>query len=143
MNGDSIPDTDHVLRHVKARFIQGEEIDGSAFRLRDNERELSFNWMEHYRNHTPDEQLQLIRDTFPLKLNRKDRFAKLNVGSAKNHVNSGHPEKKTIDFIEDEIDEKDLKIPSHCLMTGEPDIDEMIGDLLAERILEKPLAVLP
>jgi hypothetical protein len=117
MNGDSIPDPGHVLRHVKARFIQGEEIDGSAFRLRDNERELSFNWMEHYRNQTPDQQLQLIRDTFPLTLKKKDRFVKLNVGSAKHHVNSEHPEKKTIDFTED----GDAQVPSHCLMTGQPD----------------------
>jgi hypothetical protein len=45
MNGDSIPDDDHVLRHVKARFIQGDEIDGSAFFLRPGETQLSFNWM--------------------------------------------------------------------------------------------------
>ena len=53
MNGDSIPDADHVLRHVNGRLIQGEDIDGSGFRLRENEPKLSFNWMEYYRNCTP------------------------------------------------------------------------------------------
>jgi hypothetical protein len=111
MNGEPIPDPDHVLRYVKARFIQGEDIDGSGFRLRENETELSFNWMEYYRNRTADEQLQLIRKTFPLKSNKKDKFVKLNVGSAKRHVNGEHPENKTIDFIED----GDEQVPSHCL----------------------------
>jgi hypothetical protein len=133
MNGDSIPNPDHVLRHVRGRFVQGEDIDGSGFQLRENETELSFNWMEHYRNHSPDEQLQLIRQTFPLELRKKDRFAKLNVGSAKQHVAKEHPEGRVINFIEDGSEE----VPSHCLMTGQPDIDQMIGDLLAECILEK------
>jgi hypothetical protein len=133
MNGDSIPDADHVLRHVKGRFVQGEDIDGGGFRLRAGEPELSFNWMEYYRSCTPDEQLQLIRRTFPLKLNKKDRFAKLNVGFTKHHVSTAHPEKKVIDFIED----GDEEVPSHCLMTGDPDIYEMLADILLECILEK------
>jgi hypothetical protein len=137
MNGEPIPDPDHVLRHVNARHVQGEDIDGGGFRLRDNEKELSFNWMEYYRNRAPDEQLKLVRDTFPLKLKKKDKFVKLNAGAAKHHVSSEHPEKKVIDFIED----GDEKVPSHCLMTGNPDIDEMIGDLLAECILEKFAAI--
>jgi hypothetical protein len=138
MNGDSLPDPDHVLRHVKARFIgENGDIDGSGFRLRETETKLSFNWMEHYRNHAPDKQLQLIRDTFPLKVKKGDKFVKLNVGSAKRYVSNEHSEKKTIDFIED----GDLKVPSHCLMTGDPDIDEMIGELLVDCILEKFLAI--
>ena len=111
MNGESIPDPDHVLRHVKARFVQGKDIDGSGFRLRENESELSFNWMERYRNHSADQQLQLIRKMFPLELKKKDRFAKLNVGAAKQYVVNEHPEKKVINFIEDGSEE----VPSHCL----------------------------
>jgi hypothetical protein len=37
MNGEAIPDADHVLRHVNGRLIQGEDVDGSGFRLRENE----------------------------------------------------------------------------------------------------------
>lgn len=133
MNGESIPNADHVLRHVNGRLIQGEDIDGSGFRLRENESNLSFNWMEYYRNHSPDEQIQLIRDTFPLKLKNKDKFVKLNVGSAKSHVNGEHPQKKIVDFLEDATP----VVPSHCLMTCESDMDAVIGDLLAECILEK------
>jgi len=133
MKGDSIPGSDHVLRHVNARLIQGDEIDGSGFQLRKDETELSFNWMEYYRTLTAEEQIQSIRDTFPLNVKKKDKFVKLNVGHAKNHVSSEHPEQKTIDFVEDGCP----KVPSHCLMRGEPDIDAMMGDLLAECILEK------
>jgi hypothetical protein len=61
------------------------------------------------------------------------QFMKLNVGFAKNHVSGEHPQNKVIDFIED----GDLQVPSHCLMTVEPEIDAMVGDLLAECILEK------
>ena len=137
MNGEPIPDSDHVLRHVKARFVQGEDIDGGGFRLREGEHALSFNWMEYYRDCTPDEQLQLIRKTFPLKLNKKDKFAKLHVGSTKQHVRAEHPENKVIDFIED----GDGQVPSHCLMTGEPDIDDMMADLVTDCVLEKLPAI--
>jgi hypothetical protein len=137
MNGEPIPDLDHVLRHVNARHIQGEDLDGSAFRLRENEAYLSFNWMEYYRNRSPDEQFQIIRDTFPLKCKKKDKFVKLNVGSAKRHVKKEHPEKKVIDFIEDGIP----VVPSHCRMTCQPEMDAMIGDLLADCILERFSAI--
>ena len=132
MKGECVPDSDHVLRHIKGRFIEGDEIDGGGFRLRETETELSFNWIEYYRTLTSDEQLQKIRDTFPLEVKKKDKFVKLNVGRAKNHVSREHPEGKVIDFIEDGDDE----VPSHCLMTVVPEIDEMIGDLLVECILE-------
>ena len=69
------------------------------------------NWMERYRNHSADQQLQLIRKMFPLELKKKDRFAKLNVGAAKQYVVNEHPEKKVINFIEDGSEE----VPSHCL----------------------------
>ncbi len=133
MKGDSIPNSDHVLRHVNAKLIQGEDIDGGAFRLRKDETELSFNWMEYYRTLRIEEQIQSIRDTFPLKVKKKDKFVKLNVGQAKSHVSGEHPQKKTIDFIEDGC----VKVPSHSVMRGEPDIDAMMGDLLADCILDK------
>jgi len=68
-----------------------------------------------------------------LKRKKKDKFVKLNVGFAKSHVNGEHPQKKVINFIEDGIP----LVPSHCLMTCESDMNAMIGDLLAECILEK------
>jgi hypothetical protein len=137
VKGDSIQDAHHVLRHVKARFIQGDDVDGSAFRLRkteqSTEQSLSFNWMEYYQNQTPANQLQLIRETFPLKCKRNELFVKLNVGSAKRYVASEHSQGTTIDFFED----GDNDVPSHCLMTGRPEIDDLVGDLLVECILEK------
>jgi hypothetical protein len=67
---------------------------------------------------------------------------KLNVGSAKSHVNKEHPEKKVIDFIEDGIIEDGIPVvPSHCRMTCQPEMDAVIGDLLADCILERFSAV--
>lgn len=113
LNGDSIPNADHVLRHVKGRFIQNGEIDGSAFRLREGESHLSFNWMEFdfYRSRTVEEQVQLIRENFPLKLASKDQFPSLNVDAVKHHVSSEHTAGKVIDFVED----GDETNPSHCI----------------------------
>jgi hypothetical protein len=73
-----------------------------------------------------------------LQLKKNDKFAKLNVGFAKQHIANEHPEKKRANFIEDAT----LEAPSHCLMTGEPDIDAMMGELLLDCILETFPAVL-
>jgi hypothetical protein len=73
-----------------------------------------------------------------LRLKKKDKFAELNVGFSKRHVNSENPENKIIDFIEDGIFKDGIPLfPSHCFMTCDPDLDAMIGDLLAECILAK------
>lgn len=123
-----------MLRHVKARFIEGGRVSGTAFRLRENEAELSFNWMEFdfYRNHTAEEQVALIAERYPLRLSRRDQFASLNVGAAKRFVLREHPAAKAIDFIEDGRADN----PSHCLMKV-PEIDDMVGDLLAQCVLQR------
>jgi hypothetical protein len=139
LNGEPIPDADHVLRHVKGRFIQNDQISGASFRLRENENELSFNWMEFdfYRSHSAEEQVALIRANFPLNLSPKDRFASLNVGAAKLRVLNEHPAAKVLDFIENGYVEN----PSHCFMTIE-ELDDMVGDLLAQCILNQFPAVI-
>jgi hypothetical protein len=133
LKGDPIREEDHVLRHVKARYIENGDISGGAFRLRKDETELSFNWMEFYRQQSLEEQVALVRQTFPLQVKGSELFVRLNVGQAKTCISQEHPEKKTINFIED----GDTTVPSHCLMTGSPDIDDMIGDLLVHCILER------
>lgn len=126
-----------MLRHVKSRYIENGDISGVAFTLRKDETELSFNWMEFYREHTLETQVELIRRTFPLKVKASDLFARLNVGQAKTCISQEYPEKKAINFIEDGCAE----VPSHCLMTGIADIDAMIGDLLVQCVLGRFPAV--
>ena len=77
--------------------------------------------------------MALIRQTFQLQVKRSELFVRLNVGQAKTRISQEHTEKKTINFVEDDDD----RMPSHCLMNGIPDIDAMIGDLLAQCILER------
>jgi hypothetical protein len=122
---------------VKGRYIEDGDISGAAFSLREGETELSFNWMEFYREHPLEEQVALIRGTFPLQVKRSELFVRLNVGHAKMHIVQEHPERKSINFIEDD----DEAVPSHCLMNGSPDIDDMMGDLLVQCIFERFPAV--
>ena len=97
-----IPNDDHVARHCRHRNVDGTNVSGKEFELRlkldPPESYLSVNWMEATGKSTIDDQLVLIRKAIPLQFHRKDRIARLKVGTATQRVfqNVG---RLVIDFI--------------------------------------------
>lgn len=144
MNGDDLPNDNHVVRYVKPSLIDEEVVDGSAFVLRDNEYGLSVNWLEAFGGSDQQIQLNNVRRVFRLKKSKNGRFAKLNVGDTKRLVSEGAKEAglivdlgmteaplvRTTEFEAD---------PSHANITGVPlsggDVAMVVGDLIADCLL--------
>lgn len=87
MEGDPLPDDDHVSRYCKPSSVGARGLPlVSAFRLRVSESSLSVNWLEAFGAATTDEAVSRVRALFLARgfgLRANGRFAVLNVGVAK------------------------------------------------------------
>lgn len=86
MKGDPIPETDHVCRYCKPRAVENGKPLVAAFELRENERDLSVNWVEYFRLTDREQAICEIRKAFRakgFKIKASGRFAVLNVGEIK------------------------------------------------------------
>ena len=149
MKRDNLPAEDHIVRYVKPSMIQDDgTADGSDFRLRPtrpDETGLSVNWLEAFapgKTHQLDEVRRLCR----VKRNPNGRFAELNVGTVMSKVSS---ELETLRIVHDPLVEEGLfdADPSHAEMYGLPSGDSdqamLIGDLIAECIIDMHPAIVP
>lgn len=87
MEGDPLPDDDHVSRYCKPSSVGAQGLPlASAFRIRASESALSVNWLEIFGASSTDDAVDRIRTLFLASgfgLRVNGRFAVLNVGAAK------------------------------------------------------------
>lgn len=138
MNSADLPDNDHVVRYAKPTSVREDgSVDGSAFRLRRNDRGLSVNWLEYFQGLLKSQQLDKIRQLSRLTMRPNGRLAELNIADAKRHVQS---RLTTLRFIHVPlaVEGKYQPDPSHAEITGLPPGDSpeaaLIGDMIAECI---------
>jgi hypothetical protein len=138
MKGDPLPSSDHVSRYCKPKTLSeaGQPL-GSAFFLRKGEEYLSVSWLEHFGRLGIEELLQEVREHTVLTPKRSARYAILNVGDTINHVNENSERKIKITHEPSNSD------PSHSGIRGYSYEDEMIGDLIAEKVVSTHPAKTP
>ena len=138
MNGQDLPDGDHVVRYASPRQVLEEGgVDGSAFRLRRQDMGLSVNWLGCFRERCKSRQLDEVRRRSRITMRPNGRLVELDIGAVKAHVLERCP---AIRFIhrplaaEDEYEAD----PSHGEIVGLPPGDSpesaLIGDMIAECI---------
>lgn len=137
MNGDLVPNSDHISRYCKSTCIDKGRINGTAFYLRDGEESLSVNWLEFLKCPHRAEQIRIIRRVLETKLNLSSRakIAVLNVGDLKKYVYLESADNRKLDVIHNPILEPHPD-PSHSEICNlRPDYD-VIADLLADIVQE-------
>lgn len=140
MTGDQIPDSNHVARYCSAtRITEDGRVSGAAFQLRRAEEYLSADWIEKFQSadrSTQIVQLRLELSASGFKLGATAKFAVLNVGMTIETVRAGSLDRRVLNFIH-----KPLKgRVSHSGIYGIPEEDLMIGELIAQSIVETYLA---
>jgi len=142
--GDEVPDQDHVLRYVKPSLLDGTDVDGGAFVLREAETGLSVNWLEILESAGHIDPVNEVRRLSRISLASTGKFAKLNVSQTKQYVSSAANEagiSLDLNVLEDPLygTPNFDPDPSHAEIRGLPDYAEdaamLVGDLLAECIL--------
>jgi hypothetical protein len=138
MKGDPLPSSDHVSRYCKPKTLSeaGRPL-GSSFFLREGEEYLSVSWLEFFGKSEIEELLQEVREHISLTASNKAKYAILNVGDTINHVNENSERKITITH------EPSNSNPSHSGIMGYNYEDEMIGDLIAEKVVSTHPAKTP
>ncbi len=90
MQGDPLPDDDHVSRYCKPSSVDSLGLPlASAFQLRSDEDSLSVNWLESFGAASVDDAIGRVRAAFldsGFGLRANGRFAVLDVGAAKSAV---------------------------------------------------------
>ena len=118
MNGDPLPDDDHVARYCKPSSVGANGLPlASAFRLRASEDSLSVNWLEALGAASTDAAVGRVRALFVARgfgLRANGRFAVLNVGAAKAVVRVELGQSLRIEH--DPL----LDDPSHAAISGFP-----------------------
>lgn len=149
MKGGLLPDDDHVVRYVRPGLLHGEEVAGDVFHRKEGEVAVSINWLDYFKNQPKERQLWEVCRRIRLQIRPNGRFAELNVRRTRQHLSR---ELETLKFVEDPLVADPVnghdEDPSHALIEGLPDpqqtpeFAEMIGDMLAECVVE-PLHRVP
>lgn len=142
MNGNDLPESDHIVRYVKPRNMEDGQVSIAEFRLRENEKGVSVNWLEYYENLSKEEQLAEVRVASRLVLRKNGRFAELNVGRIKNFLAKELPGLRVIHTPLD-AEEEFPADPSHSEITGLPSDNSEQADLVAEMIAKCVCALHP
>ena len=142
MTGDVLPDDANVVRYVRPTQIDGDTVDGSAFRLRANESGLSVHWLEIFEDLAKTEQLDEVRRLSRLSMSRNGRLAELNVGEAIQHISDMLDSPRIVHSPLDATDHYEAD-PSHSEFLGLPDSESPEAALLGDMIAELVLAVHP
>ena len=138
MNDNDFPESDHIVRYVKPSNFELGRVNIAEFRLRESrldERGISVNWLECYRNFSREGQLAEIRAVSRLKLRNNGRFAELNVGEIKRLVSE---ELRGLRIIHTPLDAEGefLADPSHSEIVGLPSGNPEKSDLIAQMIVK-------
>lgn len=136
---DLVPDSDHISRFCRrGQLTENERITGKSFRLRQNEKSLSANWLELLGLENRESEIEEIRRVFtnkPFTLKKKDKFAVLNVGEMREHVLNKSLDKRVLSVLHEPEDEDND--PSHSGIHGLNFEDDLISDLIAEKVKEE------
>jgi hypothetical protein len=140
-SGSPVPDSDHVLRYLKPRYVDNGVVDGEGFLLRPQESAASVNWLEWF-DPPIENQVDGVRSDARLQYAKTGHLVRLNVGHTKDYVRENSPGALVLAFDHAPLEpdqQFDRPDPSHALIKGVPEQDTpdaaLIKDLIANCVL--------
>ena len=129
MNGDPLPDKDHISRYCSPRQVENGLPLAAAFEMRSaTEEYLSVNWLEYWKTSDRQNALVHVRAELELKVKKAGRFAVLNVGEVKASIESITRRSATVTH------EPTSKMESHAGVFGFDHSDLAVSVELARRV---------
>jgi len=136
MKGDTIPDNNHIARLCLPKHVDNEQIQATAFMLREGEESLSVNWLEFLNCQSRESEIEEIQKVYCAKLDVRPRakIAVLNVGDVRNKVLTESQDRRNLEVLHDPEEPVD---PSHSGIYNLKQNDEIeIAELILETVRE-------
>ena len=140
--GDSIPDTDDVVRYAGGSQVNEYGIDGVAFQLRPRDMTepdpgLSCNWLDYFTGISKQAQVECVRKVVHLNPGRDAVFGELNVHETLDAI-SGHAPRARFAYKPKLAEGQFPDDHSHCELLGLPSHGtheaERVGDKIAKLV---------
>ena len=138
MKDEPIPPDHHVSRYCGGASILNGEITGASFRLRDDDEYLSVNWLESLRLGDRDGEIEEVKRVLGTKMNLGStaKIAVLNVGDMQDHVRQNSQDDRDLRIFHRPDEPPDKPDPSHSGIFDTAVDEQLIADLIAEKVLE-------
>jgi len=136
MKGDTIPDNNHIARLCLPKHVDNEQIQATAFMLREGEESLSVNWLEFLNCQSRESEIEEIQKVYCAKLDVRPRakITVLNVGDVRNKVLTESQDRRNLEVLHDPEEPVD---PSHSGIYNLKQNDEIeIAELILETVRE-------
>lgn len=138
MKDDPIPPDHHVSRYCGGGSLLNGQITGVSFYLRAEEEYFSVNWLEFLGLGDRDSDIGEIRRVLSTKRNLGStaKIAVLNVGDMKDHVRQNSPDPRDLRVLHRPDEPPDMPDPSHSGIFDTRQDEQLIAELIAEKVLE-------
>ncbi len=139
LKDEPIPPDHHVSRYCGGGSLsKNDEVTGPSFFLKDDEEYLSVNWLELLRLGDRDSEIEEVRRVLGTKLNLGStaKIAVLNVGDMQDHVRKNSLDHRDLGILHRPDEPPDKPDPSHSGIFDMEVDEQLIADLIAEKVLE-------
>ena len=134
MKGEKIPDQNHIARFCRPLQVNEEQIQATAFMLREGEECLSVNWLEFLNCSNRENEITKLRTIFSetFTVGARAKIAVLNVGDVHDKVLTESPDSRNLEVLHDPA----MNDPSHSGIYNLKQDDELIAELILETVRE-------
>ncbi len=139
MKDDALPESDHVSRYCGGGTLsESGDVTGTSFLLSPGDEYLSVNWLEFLKLDSREAEIEEVRRVLStkLKLGATAKFATLNVGEVISYVIGGSPDDRTLRILHRPDEPADMPDPSHSGIFDTREDEQLIAELIAEKVLE-------
>ena len=134
MKGEKIPDQNHIARFSRPLQVNEEQIQATAFMLREGEECLSVNWLEFLNCSNRENEITKLRTIYSetFTVGARAKIAVLNVGDVHDKVLTESPDSRNLEVLHDPA----MNDPSHSGIYNLKQDDELIAELILETVRE-------
>ena len=138
MKDDPIPPDHHISRYCKGSSILDDEVTGASFALRDDDDYLSVNWLEFLGLGDRNDEIEEVRRVLGTKLRVTGtaKLAVLNVSDTQDYVRQNSEDDRDLKILHRPNEPPDKPDISHSGIFDTKEDEQLIADLIAERVLE-------
>ena len=105
MKGEKIPDQNHIARFCRPLQVNEEQIQATAFMLREGEECLSVNWLEFLNCSNRENEITKLRTIYSetFTVGARAKIAVLNVGEVRKKVLTESPDGRNLEVLHDPL----------------------------------------